>query len=228
MTPAGDETYSMDVPVPGYHSRRRRRIITITALALLVVLAWLPTYSQRECIDLVAGRRELRHCLLGITFWREPLPSPLRDLYARYVGACPKSYEWRMVREQWFELFGLIRYQGKPGEGSEVYSLIMVSLPRLVVNDPLGGGAPLNAYGFTDAGKRELIVRGLEAARRDELHHPLSTYIGRVQEAVEFAHGPAGPDDFPTVREALDNGVFDSVWRPRIEQLMAEHEVAAR
>jgi hypothetical protein len=213
----GSDPYSM----PGYHARRRRRIAIITAVALLLLLGWLPSYSQRECVDLVAGRRELRHRLLGITCWREPLLSPLAALYAEHVGRWPRNCEWRAVRDQWFELYGLVRYQGEPSEGGESYWLLSVALPRLVVNEPLGGGLPLNAYGFSEHGKRELILRGLEAARCDDLHHPLSTYIGRVQEAVEYLSYPAGPEDFPTVSEALDDDVFDVRWRPRIERLAA-------
>jgi hypothetical protein len=219
----------MDVPVPGYRVRRRRRITVIVVILVLLVLGWLPSYSQKECIDLMAGRRELRHRFLGITVWHERLPAPLAELYAKHVGQLPGSYEWRTVRDRWFEFYGLIRYEGQPGAGREVCWLVTNTLPRLVVNEPLGGGVPLNAYGFTDSGKRELITRGLDAARRDDLHHPLSTYIGRVQEAVEFAAYPAGPEDFPSASEALEDSVFDAVWRPRIEQLAASrgtHDLA--
>ncbi len=181
--------------------------------ALLLAAFCAPLIDKSTYINLYDGSVRCDSTLFGFRLSCKPLASHFSQL-VESLGAGDEAHErWVLCHSSSANIFGVTvlratpRYEGLPA--------CLEQAARMVEGQKNAATGELERLPLSSAGKRAFVQRLLEACRLGKDDRLGATYAVRSSSVLRSYDKPAGPDDFPSVSEALNKRNWELNWEPR-------------
>lgn len=194
------------------------RIVTCVVaiiLGLVVCFVLVPFNEHNQFFGTTTGKLKISHKWFGFYETTKIVDTPLSQALESQLGNQSSDAKWILVRanEEKFYVYSI------------KICLRQASLLVLqgFVANMAAGKPPYSWYsppypGLTDDGKKEFLRRFMASSTDSRDSEPAQRYFSRSLYVMAWLDHPAGPSDFPTVDEALDDALWEKTWGVWIEE----------